>query len=359
LPLVNAGERGDHPACAPGMAARRGYAEAVLSIRRVPYGDPTALRLWEDMWAEMGTRYGEMRSGAQLEPDGIVASLVGFVGGEAVGSVVVRFKDYATIAPAAELKRMYVVPGRRGGGFARVLMGAAEEVTRRAGATRIILETGTEQPEAVSLYRAIGYLPIPPYGSYSHSPRSLCFAKDLPTRVLVVSGTMGAGKSAVASAVGDLLGALGARYGWIDGDALCQAGPANPRDPYNQGLLFDALAGVAPAYRKRGLGIIIVARVVEDPDDRARYAHAFRSDGGSADVTIARVTAPEGVRLARIDAREPEGEWREFGRARTVELEASLDSLDLEDLAVENAGRPAAETAAELLDAIGWRDDTF
>jgi predicted kinase len=170
---------------------------------------------------------------------------------------------------------------------------------------------------------------------------------------------MGAGKSAVASAVGDLLGALGARYGWIDGDALCQAGPANPRDPYNQGLLFDALAGVAPAYRKRGLGIIIVARVVEDPDDRARYAHAFRSDGGSADVTIARVTAPEGVRLARIDAREPEGEWREFGRARTVELEASLDSLDLEDLAVENAGRPAAETAAELLDAIGWRDDTF
>ena len=314
------------------------------------------------MWEEMGTRYGELRTGAQLEPDGIVASLVGYVGyvgGEAVGCVVVRFKDYASIASAAEIKRMYVKPGHRGSGFARVLMGAAEEVARRAGATRIILETGTEQPEAVSLYRAIGYLPIPPYGNYAHDPRSLCFAKDLPTRVLVVSGSMGAGKTAVASAVGDLLGARGARYGWIDADALCQSGPAEPGDPYNQGLLFGALAGVAPAYRKRGLGIIIVARVVEDPDDRTRYAHAFRSDGGSADVTIARVTAPEDVRIARVEAREPEGPWREFGRARTVELEASLGALALEDFTVENAGRRAAEAAAELLDVIGWSDDTF
>ncbi len=331
----------------------------MLTIRRVPYGDTVALRLWEDMWAEMGTRYGELSTGAQLEPDGIVASLVGYAGDEAVGSVVVRFKTYGKDAPVAEIKRMYVVPGHRGSGHARVLMGAAEEVARRAGATRIILETGTEQPEAISLYRAIGYVPIPPYGSYSHDPRSRCFAKGLPTRVLVVNGTMGAGKSAVASAVGELLVARGARYAWIDGDALCQAGSPDPGDPYNQGLLFDALAGAAPAYRARGMGIVIVARVVEDPDDRDRYARAFRSDGGSADVTIVRVTAPEDVRLARIEAREPEGAWREFGRARTVELEASLEALDLDDLVVENAGRPAAETAAEVLDAIGWGTDTF
>jgi GNAT superfamily N-acetyltransferase len=331
----------------------------VLTIRSVPLDDPVALRLWEEMWGEMGTRYGELRTGSRLEPGGVVASLVGYVGDEAVGCVAVRFKDYASIAAAAEIKRMYVLPGRRKSGFARVLMGAAEEVARRAGATRIILETGTEQPEAVSLYQAIGYLPIPPYGDYAHDPRSLCFAKELPTRVLVVSGTMGAGKSAVASAVGDALAARGARYGWIDGDALCQAGPAEQGDPYNQGLLFDALAGLAPAYRRRGLGIVIVARVVEDPDDRGRYARAFRSDGGSADVTIARVTAPESVCLERVEAREPEGPWREFGRARTVELAAALDALDLEDFSVENAGRSAGEAAAELLDAIGWRGDTF
>jgi GNAT superfamily N-acetyltransferase len=163
------------------------------------------------MWVEMGTRYGELRSGAQLEPDGILASLVGYVGDEAVGTVAVRFKSYGKSAPAAEIKRMFVVNSRRGSGFARILMGAAEDVARRAGATRIILETGTEQPEAVALYKAIGYAGIPPYGSYSHDPRSLCFAKELPTRVLVVNGTIGAGKTAVASAIGDLLGDRGAR----------------------------------------------------------------------------------------------------------------------------------------------------
>ena len=331
----------------------------MLTVRLVPHGHPDASRLWREMGREISQRYGNVASDFHLDPDGVVALLVGYVGAEPVATGAVRFRAYGSAPPVAELKRLFVHPGYRRKGFSRVLMGAMEDVARGAGATRIILETGTEQPEAIALYRAIGYGEIPPYGEFSHDPRSLCFAKELPSRVLVVSGTMGAGKSAVASAVGDLLGARGARYAWIDGDALCQAGPAEPGDPYNQALLFDALEGAAPAYRKRGLGIVVVARVVEDPDDRARYAHAFRSEGGPAEVTIARVTAPEDVRLARIEVREPEGPWREFGRARTVELEASLDALALEDLAVENAGRPAAEAAAELLDAIGWGDCTF
>ncbi len=331
----------------------------MLTIRRVPHGDPDASRLWQEMGAEIAERYGNVGSDFHLAPDGVVALLVGYVGDEAVATVALRFRAYGSAPPAAEVKRLFIQPAWRRNGFSRVLMGAVEDVARRAGATRIILETGTEQPEAISLYRAIGYGEIPPYGEFSHDPRSVCFAKDLATRVLVINGTMGAGKTAVASAIGDILGERGARFAWIDGDALCQASPVASGDPYNQALLFDALAGAAPAYRSRGLGTIIVARVVEDPDDRARYARAFHSDGGAADVTIVRVTAPEEVRLARIDAREPEGYWREFGHARTAELEASLDALELDDLVVENAGRPAAETAADLLGAVGWGEATF
>jgi GNAT superfamily N-acetyltransferase len=308
---------------------------------------------------EISQRYDNVDSDFHLEPDGVVALLVGYVGDDAVATVALLFRAYGSAPPAAEVKRLFIQRAWRRKGFSRVLMGAAEDVARRAGATRIILETGTEQPEAVSLYRAIGYGDIPPYGEFSHDPRSLCFAKDLPTRVLVVNGTMGAGKTAVASAIGDILAERGARFGWIDGDALCQAGPVASGDPYNQALLFDALAGAAPAYRSRGLGTIIVAHVVEDPDDRGRYARAFHSDGGPADVTIVRVTAPEAVRLARIDAREPEGYWRGFGHARTVELEASLEAVELDDLVIDNSGRPAAATAAMILDGIGLGDATF
>jgi len=328
-------------------------------VRRVPYGDPDAVRLWEAMWSEIVERYGGDPGYVQLPSDGLVTILVGYAGDAPVATVAVRFKAYGSWPPLAEIKRLYVGPEHRKNGFSRILMGAAEDAARRAGATRIILETGTEQPEALALYRAIGYGEIAPYGEFSHDPRSRCFAKDLPTRVLVVSGTMGAGKSAVASAIGDLLGERGARYAWIDADALCQAGPVDADDPYNQRLLFDALGGAAPAFRSRGLGQVVVARVVEDPADRDRYSRAFRSDGGAAEVTIVRVTASEAVRFARLDAREPEGPWRDFARARTVELEDALVANDLDDFVFDNDGRAAAETAAAVVGTLGWGSETL
>ncbi len=357
--LLNAGDPPAHSRAAPGFEGPRNYAGGVLTVRRVPHGDPDAVRLWEAMWAEIVERYGGDPGYVPLPSDGLVANLVGYVGDEPVGTVAVRFKAYGTWPPFAEIKRLYVDPGHRKNGFSRILMGAAEDAARRAGATRVILETGTEQPEALALYRAIGYGDIAPYGEFAHDPRSRCFAKDLPTRLLVVSGTMGAGKSAVASAIGDLLGAQGARYAWIDADALCQAGPVDADDPYQQRLLFDALAGAAPAFRARGFGLVVVARVVEDPADRERYARAFRSDGGPAEVTIVRVAAPEEVRFARLDAREPEGPWRDFARARTVELEDALVANDLDDFVFDNDGQTAAETAAAVVETIGWGTETL
>lgn len=326
----------------------------MLSVREVAPDDESAHRLREAMWAEMGARYGELPTDARLKPDGLIVSLVGEAGGEDVGTVAVRWHRMPNGPPAAEIKRLYVVPSRRREGFSRVLMGAAESAARRAGATRIVLETGTEQPEAIALYRAIGYHPIKPYGEYSHDERSRCFAKELPTRVVVINGTIGAGKTTVASAMGDVLGERGSRCAWIDADALCQAEPRDPDDPYRQTLMFDALAGAAPAFRRAGLGLIVVARVIEDPADRDRYAGAFRCDAGPAELSVVRLVAPEAERLARVAAREPEGKWRDWGLARTVELEASLDALDLDDASVANVGRDPRDTAVAVIEAIGW-----
>jgi hypothetical protein len=43
----------------------------------------------------------------------------------------------------------------------------------------MILETGTEQPEALSLYASAGYLPIPSFGFYRDSPLNRCLARRL------------------------------------------------------------------------------------------------------------------------------------------------------------------------------------
>ena len=331
----------------------------MITLDRVPLDDPTARLLWDEQQAELFARYGEPDAdadfAAELPPDGLITSLVAVTAeGEPVGTALLRWSPFPNGAGVAEVKRLYVRPEHRGRGYSRVLMGAAEKSARAAGATRIVLETGVEQPEAMGLYAAIGYSRIEPYGDYMDDPRSVCFGRELATRVLVVNGTIGAGKTKVSGAVFDVLGERGARVAMIDGDYLCQASPTTLDDPFGQSLMFENLAAVAPVYRARGFGLVVIARVVEDATDRSRYSRAFAAGDLRGEVVIARVTAPEAERKERIVHRDIDPAWQEWGHARTVELEASLDELALDDVVIDNTGRTPADTAAELIAEIGW-----
>jgi GNAT superfamily N-acetyltransferase len=82
-------------------------------------------------------------------------------------------------AAVAELKRMYVVPAYRGRGFARAMLAHLEATAGAAGACWLVLETGTRQPEAIELYRAAGYIPVPPFGHYADQPGSVHLGKPL------------------------------------------------------------------------------------------------------------------------------------------------------------------------------------
>src|SRR5665811_1595892 len=130
----------------------------------------------------------------------------------------------------------------------------------------------------------------------------------------------------------------------------CQTWPTPPGDPAEDGLAFANLAGVAPNLAERGLSSVVLARVVEDAGDRARYQGVFPG----AAITIVRVTASEATRRARVLQREPAGYWQDWGLARTVELEETLDRLAAEDFRVENDDRPAPEVAAEAVERAGW-----
>lgn len=328
----------------------------MISVLSVPFDDPRSRALWDAQQEEIAQIYGEPDEHPELEPDGLIASLLAVTDqGEPVGTVLARWSHYHPDAPGtAEIKRLYVAPEHRRAGHARVLMGALERACLRAGATRIVLETGTLQPESISLYRAVGYRDIDDFGPYAGDDLTVCLGKELPSRVLVINGTMGAGKTTTAAAVHDVLTAGGARTAFIDADYLCQANPPPHGDRFNQSLLFANLAAVSPVYRGAGFGLVTIARVVEDPADRDRYARAFAGPGGLAQVSIVRVTADESTRLERIDDREPEGYWREFGRARTVELEANLEDLDLDDALVDTGAQTGIDAAREVLRSAGW-----
>lgn len=84
------------------------------------------------------------------------------------------------VAPGlAEIKRMYVPPRYRGRGVARALLQHLEARARVSGFARIRLQTGTHQPEALSLYARAGYEPGEPWGRYVEDPNALCFSKPL------------------------------------------------------------------------------------------------------------------------------------------------------------------------------------
>ncbi len=99
--------------------------------------------------------------------------------GVAVGIAAVVLGAPDTGQPEAELKRMFVAPDARGAGVATALLRTAEQTAAGLGATRLVLETGPRQPDAIALYEKHGYTRIPNFGPYINDPLSLCFAKDL------------------------------------------------------------------------------------------------------------------------------------------------------------------------------------
>jgi putative acetyltransferase len=78
-----------------------------------------------------------------------------------------------------EIKRVFVLPAHRGCGHARAIMTALESwlATRCISVAR--LETGIAQPEALGLYRALGYRERARFGGYPPDPLSVYMEKSL------------------------------------------------------------------------------------------------------------------------------------------------------------------------------------
>lgn len=170
-------------------------AAPTRTVDIVAYDHPRATALVEELMADLSQRYGGSGDGTPIDPrqfdapDGAFLVLVD--DGRDVGCVALRLLD-ATEVPGgidgdvmaghtrvAELKRMFTRPEVRRTGAGRALLAALEERARELGFTRVVLETGTAQPEAIDLYTSSGYTPIPGFGHYRDAPLSRCFARDL------------------------------------------------------------------------------------------------------------------------------------------------------------------------------------
>jgi GNAT superfamily N-acetyltransferase len=158
----------------------------VLELRPTSFDHPDSHRLIAEIQQVYVERYGgedatEVDPREFDAPDGFF--VVGYADGEPVACGGWRARHAREGGPLrdgdAEVKRMYVAAAHRGKGYARAVLAELERTAAAAGRWRVVLETGTMQPEAIALYAGSGYEPMPAFGAYADSPTSRYFAKPV------------------------------------------------------------------------------------------------------------------------------------------------------------------------------------
>ncbi|MFE1800934.1 GNAT family N-acetyltransferase [Streptomyces sp. NPDC059517] len=158
-----------------------------MNIRRVSFDHPDAVKLNDEVQAEYAVRYGDEGDATPLDPSmfepPLGLYLIAYDAGDrpvATGGWRTQDENDEGYSDGdAELKRMFVIGEARGNGLARRILGALETDARAAGRTRMVLETGNKQPEAIALYASSGYEPCVKFGHYRFHEDSRCYAKRL------------------------------------------------------------------------------------------------------------------------------------------------------------------------------------
>ncbi|MCH6160768.1 GNAT family N-acetyltransferase [Streptomyces marispadix] len=158
-----------------------------MRIVRVPYDHPEARKLDDAVQQEYAERYGDEGDITPLDPAMFEPPrglyLMAYDDEDrpvATGGWRAQDRNDEGYSDGdAEIKRMYVVREARGRGLARRILAALEDDARASGRVRMVLETGTAQPEAIALYVSSGYEPAEKFGLYRFESASRCYAKPL------------------------------------------------------------------------------------------------------------------------------------------------------------------------------------
>lgn len=150
----------------------------MFCTKRLDSTHPDFLALVPLLDAELRQRYGDMQD--QYAPHNQlpqpISVVIGYEGDEAIACG--AFKTFAADA-TVEIKRMYVQPARRGRGYSRQILRELEGWAAEQGYHTAVLETAIRQPEAIGLYRSMGYADTEKYGPYRDLPESICMRKEL------------------------------------------------------------------------------------------------------------------------------------------------------------------------------------
>lgn len=164
--------------------------------------------------------------------------------------------------------------------------------------------------------------------------------------VLVISGTVGVGKTSILVELHDILVSERVPHGCVERDALSYSWPTQGR--FNGVIVERNLSCVVANFLEAGATRLLIAGVIEGPADLAVYSRCIPN----AKIQVCRLTADLDLRRKRLRMRE-KGAGLDWHLDRTVELDTILDRAKIEDFSVDNGDRPLREVALEILTRAG------
>lgn len=167
-------------------------------------------------------------------------------------------------------------------------------------------------------------------------------------RGLLLTGTVGVGKTAVAEAIGDLLRQRGVPHAVVDLDELRRAWPAATDDRFHTTVMLRNLSCVTASYLDAGFTTLVLAGVLETAEDRARHAAAI-----DVPLTVCRLVADLDVVRRRLRGRHVgDHDGLAWHLHRAGELAGIQDASAVEDLRVDVSSVSVPEAASRVLE--GW-----
>lgn len=165
--------------------------------------------------------------------------------------------------------------------------------------------------------------------------------------MLIITGTMGAGKTTVLGEASDILALRRIAHAAIDVDAL---GLAHlPSAASNNDVMYRNMQCACKNYVSLGVRRLLLARAIEDRSE----LEMCRDVVSAAHTVVCRLTASIEVLEQRVKARELGVSRREY-IARVAKLNIILARARLEDFAIKNENRPVTEVSHEMLVKAEW-----
>lgn len=163
-------------------------------------------------------------------------------------------------------------------------------------------------------------------------------------KVLVINGSVGAGKSSVAAIISEKFNKQGVLHAVIDMDYLRYAFPRPKDDPFHRNLGQKNLAAVAGNYLEADIKNFIIPNVIENQQDIEDINVAIPG----SKVLVVRLNAKPETLQERLRARES-GETLKWYLNRAAELSEQLERSNLEDMVIDTDNKSIEQLADEIV----------